>query len=105
MGEWNQLLIARADVNSVTLSDSSGYKYFSNAANAKKFRDDFLLPLAGTRGYDSSATVYDQGNYSYYWSSSPNGSNARYLRLSTSYVRAHLYDYRAYGFSLRCFKD
>ncbi|MDR0650651.1 MAG: fibrobacter succinogenes major paralogous domain-containing protein [Candidatus Peribacteria bacterium] len=106
MGERNQLLIARAGVNGVNLTDyGNGYYYFNNTTNAKKFRDAFLLPLAGYRYYDSSATVYYQGDYSYYWSSTLNGSNARSLSLSTSTVSTNNRNTRATGFSLRCFKD
>ncbi|MDR0650837.1 MAG: fibrobacter succinogenes major paralogous domain-containing protein [Candidatus Peribacteria bacterium] len=105
MGERNQLLIVRASVNGVSLTDSSGYKYFSDATGTKKFRDYFLLPLAGYRYFDSSAPVHNQGNYGRYWSSSPNGSTARNLRLDTSNVRADHSSARAYGFSVRCFKN
>jgi uncharacterized protein (TIGR02145 family) len=65
---------------------------------------DHLSTLAGNRNYDSSATVYNQGNNSNYWSSSPNGSNARNLNLNTSNVNANNNNNRANGFSLRCFK-
>jgi uncharacterized protein (TIGR02145 family) len=99
------LLIVRASVNGVSLDDNGGYKYFGDTTNAKKFRDAFLLPLAGYRHYVSSATVYNQGYYSHYWSSSPNGSSARDLYLSTSRVSATNLNDRAYGFSVRCFKD
>ncbi|MDR0650030.1 MAG: fibrobacter succinogenes major paralogous domain-containing protein [Candidatus Peribacteria bacterium] len=98
------MLIARAGVNGVSLDDNGGYKYFSDTTNAKKFRDAFLLPLAGLRYYGSSAPIYAQGYRSYYWSSSPNDSYARDLDVGMSDVYAHGGD-RAYGFSLRCFKD
>jgi uncharacterized protein (TIGR02145 family) len=88
-----------------SIGTSSGLPYFSDSAKATKFRNDFLLPLAGYRGYDSTASVNYQGNYAYYWSSSPNGTNARYLYLNSSDVYA-INDYdRAFGFSLRCFLD
>jgi hypothetical protein len=62
------------------------------------------LPLAGYRYYDSSTTVYHQGNSSDYWSSSPNGSYARNLYLDASDVYAYRSNDRAFGFSLRCFR-
>jgi hypothetical protein len=88
-----------------TINTSSGLPFFSDSAKATKFRNDFLLPLAGDRGYDSASTVSDQGYYAEYWSSSPNSTYARYLDLGSSYVYASNNFYRAYGFSLRCFQD
>ena len=67
----------------------------------------FKLPFAGRRDY-STAGLLDQGSDGYYWSSSPYsvGSNsARYLYLNSSYVRAYFNYKRAYGLSVRCFKD
>ncbi|MDR0860407.1 MAG: hypothetical protein LBO09_05570 [Candidatus Peribacteria bacterium] len=69
------------------------------------FRNDFLIPLAGYRSYDSSATVFYQGYYALYWSSSPYSTNARYLYFNPSYVYSNDYDNRAYAFSLRCFQN
>ena len=71
------------------------------------FAGDFLLPFAGYRSYNN-ASLYDQGSYGYYWSSSPlsaSSSNARYLYLNSSNVYANYSYYRAHGISVRCFKD
>jgi hypothetical protein len=97
---WNTVGSGGSSINT-----SSGLPYFSDSTKATKFRDDFLLPLAGGRNYVSPATVYYQGYYAYYWSSSPDGPDARYLALGSSDVSAYYYSSRAFGFSLRCFLD
>ena len=73
----------------------------------KEFAEDFNLPFAGYRNY-SNANISDQGSYGYYWSSSPESADsnfARYLYLSSSYATANNTGNRAYGFSVRCFKN
>ena len=76
--------------------------------NYSAFQQKFNLPFAGRR-YDSSATLNAQGSNGDYWSSSPYGSDnpnyARNLNLNPSNVNANSYDYRAKGYSVRCFKD
>ena len=76
-------------------------------SNWSNFRDDLLLPFAGGRlSYDAS--VYNQGGYGRYWSSSPlpsNASNSYYLYFDSSNISPQSYNYRAYGYSVRCFKD
>ena len=70
--------------------------------------DYFYIPFAGYRNI-SNATLSYQGSNGFYWSSSPYGSdypyNARYLSLYSSNVYADRSYYRAYGYSVRCFKD
>jgi hypothetical protein len=63
------------------------------------------LPLAGRRSW-SNGSVDDQGSYGYYWSSSPNGTNARLLFFFSSNVspQGSIYG-RAFGVSVRCFKN
>lgn len=102
-GEWNQLLITWARLNGVSLSDGR-YEYF-DGENAQKFADDLFLPFAGYRHYDSTATVYDQGDYAGYWSSSPIDQYARFLFFYPNEVYASYYGNRAYAFSLRCFQN
>ncbi|MDR0283231.1 MAG: hypothetical protein LBI53_08360 [Candidatus Peribacteria bacterium] len=43
------MLISWADSNKVNLEDTNGYKSFSNATAAGKFRTTLYLPLAGMR--------------------------------------------------------
>ena len=88
-------------------SVSSHLYYFSDATKRQAFMDYFYIPFAGLR-YDSDASLYDQGSYGNYWSSSPisaSSDNARYLKLDSSSVSAGNDDNRANGRSVRCFKD
>ncbi len=74
-------------------------------ANWNLFRDTLKLPMAGLRYYGSASSVDFQGSYSFYWSSTPDGQKARYLDFNASYVNPGYTTYRAYGFSVRCFKN
>jgi hypothetical protein len=102
MTRWNAV-----GSGGTTINSGSGLPYFSSDTAATKFGNDFLLPLAGGRDYDSSATVYNQGTFAYYWSSSPDpsSSSARSLEVNLFYVSAYNGNDRALGFSLRCFQD
>ena len=73
----------------------------NNAAGA--FASPLKLVIAGYRNY-SNGTVDNAGSNGLYWSSTVNGSNARYLGTSAAApsMAAHR---RAYGFSVRCIKD
>jgi hypothetical protein len=66
------------------------------------------MPFAGGRLY-SNASLYNQGDNGYYWSSSPYGSaypkRARNLGLRSSRVGADDYNYRSFGVSVRLFLD
>lgn len=73
----------------------------------QNYNGAFASPLKLTAGggrYYSSVGLYDVGSYGYYWSSTVYGVTARHLYFysSDSYM---YYDYRAYGFSVRCVKD
>jgi uncharacterized protein (TIGR02145 family) len=70
-----------------------------------RFMNDFLLPLAGHRNYDSASLTDDQGDYGNYWSSSPTTIYAHSLRFLPFSVSANYSSSRAYGFSVRCFKN
>ena len=62
------------------------------------------MPFAGMRS--RNASVYYQGSYGYYWSSSPNDSDsASNLELLSSSVDADGDNFRANADSVRCFKD
>jgi hypothetical protein len=68
--------------------------------------DDFLLPRAGLRSFDSSASTQSQGNVGYYWSSTPSPTYWAFnLVIANTNVHPKGHHPRAYGFSLRCFKD
>jgi hypothetical protein len=100
MTRWNAVGSGGAGIDT-----SSGLPYFSDTTKATQFRNDLKLPFAGYRNYGSASSVYDQGSYGYYWSSSPNSTPARSLRLYSSIVGAYYNNDRAYGFSVRCFKN
>jgi hypothetical protein len=113
-GERNQLLIAWATktLTSDILSDDSGYKYLTGTVGtnyAYQFNRDFLLPLAGIRNYSSyNYSITEQGKTAHYWSSSPHSINSdasHYLGFGQNFVRAQGTNNRAYGMSVRCFKN
>ena len=72
------------------------------------WRINLHIPFAGNRSYPS-ADLGGQGSDGNYWSSSPYGSDypndASNLYLNSSYVFANDSSSRAFGFSVRCFKD
>ena len=70
-----------------------------------KFWIALKLPFAGSRYY-SSAGVDSQGIYGYYWSSSRSSTNNAYvLSFNSTALNPQNVKYRAYGFSVRCFKN
>ena len=82
--------------------------YFNNNPTMiQKFMDDLRWPLAGLRYLGSVSDVRYQDAHGYYWSSSPNGEKSRRLFFDSdsSSVDASSSSYRAYGFSVRCFKN
>jgi len=72
-----------------------GYRFTDKATGNTLF-----LPAAGYY-YNSSALNY-AGPDGYYWSSSVIGTNVYSLYFYSGAVDPNYYDYRAYGFSLRC---
>lgn len=68
----------------------------------------FKLPFAGYRQY-YDASLNGQESYGVYWSSSPYSADdpnfARCLGLILSIVGANNNNDRAFGYSVRCFKD
>lgn len=89
-------------------SVSSNLYYFSDAEKREAFMNKFYIPFAGGRDY-STAGLKLQGSNGGYWSSSPYGSvypsYARVLDLYSSSVYADNRSRRAFGLSVRCFKD
>lgn len=69
------------------------------------FKNYLKLPFAGYRSR-SSADVSGQGTYGYYWSSSRSSASDAYCISFYSWTlnRRHSLN-RAYGYSVRCFKD
>ncbi|MBC7498700.1 hypothetical protein H7170_03600 [Candidatus Gracilibacteria bacterium] len=62
------------------------------------------IPLSGTRDF-STSTLYNQGSFGYYWSSTPYSTYARNVSFNTSQVNPSNFSYRTIGFSLRCQKN
>jgi uncharacterized protein (TIGR02145 family) len=63
------------------------------------------LPCAGRRTW-SGGSVINRGTYGDYWSSSPYNAYAYFLNFqSSSVIPQNLGGSRAYGFSVRCFKN
>jgi uncharacterized protein (TIGR02145 family) len=73
----------------------------NNAAGA--LASPLKLPLAGLRSY-STGWLEGVGTVSYYWSSTVNGTDSRYLHFSSSNAFMNT-ERRAYGMSVRCIKD
>jgi len=62
------------------------------------------MPFAGSRHWDNGA-FDDGGSGGDYWSSSPNGTNGYFLYFNSSNINPSHSLHRAYGFSVRCFKN
>ena len=73
----------------------------TNSATA--FSNFLALPLAGYRYYNS-ASMGDVGFWGYVWASSVNGSGSHFVYYLSDYAGSY-YNYRAYGFAVRCLKD
>ena len=102
--EWNQLLEYWAQENKVNLGDPLRW-WNRYTLDWLKFQSDFKIPFAGARYYD--AKVFDVGRYANLLSSSPNAGNefAHHFSLYSHGALAYDGDGRAFGFSIRCFKD
>jgi uncharacterized protein (TIGR02145 family) len=81
-----------------TLVSAAGITNYTTAASSK-----LHLPAAGFRNYDG--TLYLQGSYGDYWSSSPYSSNVYHLYFSLGGVSPAYSSARVYGFSVRCLKN
>ena len=95
---------------SITLSGTYPRQYFSNSTAKTQFVKDFKIPFAGYR-QDSTAklmTIRPASGYTaHFWASSPytNGYSAYRILITSTNVDLHGGGLRAYGLSLRCFKD
>jgi hypothetical protein len=72
-----------------------------NAAGA--FASPLKLPVAGSRS-SHNASLDGVGSNGYYWSSTVNGVNSRYLNVGTSFAFVGN-SLRASGGTVRCLKD
>jgi uncharacterized protein (TIGR02145 family) len=73
----------------------------NNAAGA--FNSPLKMPMAGYRYY-FDGSVYEEGSFGGYWSSSANDINAWYLSFDIGNATMYTSN-RAYGSSVRCLKD
>ena len=74
--------------------------YTAYGSNVNNFQTALSTPLSG-RFYSGKAN--DQGRYGWFWSSTWSSTdNMRRLYVSSSYVYPSTYDFRDYGFSVRC---
>jgi len=76
--------------------------WVSNDADGA-FGSVLKLTVGGYR-YTSDGSLGNVGSDGTYWSSTVDGSNARYLGFTSSTTNMG-FIYRAYGFSIRCIKD
>ena len=68
------------------------------------FSSPLKLPMGGFR-YFYDGTVYDEGFYGLYWTSTISVPYANYIYFDSSSSYGFDYTYRAYGMSVRCIKD
>jgi uncharacterized protein (TIGR02145 family) len=79
---------------------------WSSLDAAGAFASPLKLPVAGIR-YNSNGSLDKSGSFGFYWSSTVVGAYSRSLHFySYNGGNAYMdYNYRAYGFSVRCIKD
>jgi len=82
--------------------DIERMSWSSNDA-AGAFASPLKLPMAGIRIF-SDGTLGFVGSYGYYWSSTVDGTKARYLYFYSSIAFMNSF-HRANGYSVRCIKD
>ena len=76
-----------------------------NAHSGDDFKNAFKMPFAGSRASDN-ASIYNQGTFGWYWSSSLESSNYAHRLLSnSSNIDLNGTENLNSGFSVRCFKD
>ena len=102
-GEWTVMTdhLGSASVAGGQMKMDYGWYDGGNGTNSSGFSG-----LPGGFRYDSSGYFFNAGGYGYWWSSSPNGSDAWFRTLSYIYE----YVYRSYfnphfGYSVRCVRD
>jgi len=98
--QWHTLTM----ISSITLSSSISKSLSRDRTAIRIFQDDFKIPFAGYRK-GGNISLSNKGSQTYLWSSSPSGSRSMYLRLYLSSDVESVSYYRAYAYSVRCFKD
>ncbi len=83
-------------------SNLTGYWFAECKADLKNPFKSLFLPAAGYRYY-FTGSVYNQGSYGYYWSSTAySGTLGHSLYFNDAYVGPVNYGSYAYGFAIRC---
>lgn len=72
--------------------------------NGTAMQTALKLPFAGYH-HRFDGIMFNQSSYGYYWSSSPNGTYGYRLYFGSSDVTSSDVSVRAFGFSVRCFKN
>lgn len=67
-------------------------------------RTTLKLPMPGYRNY-SDGSMYNQGTFGFYWSSSPNSTLGYILGFDSTAIDPAYNGNRANGFSVRCLKN
>ena len=99
--QWQGVI--NIDNNTQSVVGTTWSSSATNYSSARFFGDDLMLPAAGYRNnYDGS--LHSRGYYGIYWSSTQYSSYSYYawgLIFGGSCANTY-YDYRSYGFSVRC---
>jgi hypothetical protein len=67
-------------------------------------KTELKITMAGGRNW-SDSFMGNQGNYGFYWSSSPNGTNGYNMFFNSISINSSGNYGRADGLSVRCFKN
>ena len=113
--EWHELMMLRCNANPNICTDEAIQQWgeWGNYLDDwdkndiwRMFLNDLTLPTAGYRQYFREGSVVAK-YYAYYWSSSPRGGSyeAWSFKVSDQKVDPSDMSWRAYGLSVRCFKN
>jgi uncharacterized protein (TIGR02145 family) len=72
--------------------------------NVETYESALKLPSSGYRDR-ANGTLSSQGTLGLYWSSTVSGTDASYLYFNSTEAVTHYFEFRAYGFTVRCLKD
>jgi prepilin-type N-terminal cleavage/methylation domain-containing protein len=100
VGAWFAIKFEICDTPPLSFCD------WSWNASLFNFKNDLKLPLAGLR-YRNTGILYsgDIGGFGAYWTSSPSDTLAHNLGFYSDEIWVQDHSYRAFGLSIRCFKN
>ena len=99
----SELAVLSSNYSSWTTNDNQKGYYFVGEYTYIENLPQVFFPAAGYRNYDIGIACY-RGDCGNYWSSSPDGSGANYLRFNSGGVGMDNFS-RAYGYSVRCVQE